>query len=60
MINREPSLKEMAKLWNLVADRLEEYSVSCPEACVEDRIYEDAPNLVEDLSEIVGYTEDEF
>jgi hypothetical protein len=57
MINDEPSIKEMAALWKCVHGYLEKIKVSCPEACCEDRVYEEAPNLVADMSEIVGFYE---
>lgn len=36
---------------------IKENKVSCAEATVEDRVYENAPDLVEELANIVGYYE---
>ena len=55
MINDEPSVKEMARLWNLVSDFIKEQTISCPEATVNDWVYENAPNLIADMCEVVGY-----
>lgn len=55
MVNDDPSVKEMAALWNVVAKFIDKNHISCAEATYEDRVFENAPNLVEDLCEIVGY-----
>ena len=55
MIDTEPSVKDMAKLWNVVAKFIEEQHLSCAETTAEDRVYENAPELVYDMCEIVGY-----
>ncbi len=36
---------------------LDDNRVSCPEATCEDRVYENAPELVEQLAELVGWYE---
>lgn len=55
MVNDEPSVKELVALWNVVAKFIDVNRISCPEATVEDRVYEKSPELVYDLCEIVGY-----
>lgn len=42
-------------LHGIVKKFIEQNHVSCPEVCCEDRVYENAPNLVEELADIVGY-----
>lgn len=55
MINDEPTVKEMAKLWALCAKFIADNHISCEETVCEDRVYENAPNLAGDIAEIVGY-----
>jgi hypothetical protein len=55
MINVEPTVKEMAELWNTVAKFITEQHISCPEATNEDWVHENATNLIADMCEIVGY-----
>jgi len=43
------------KLWEVCQKFITTNRVSCPEATCEDRVYENAPNLVEDIAEIVGF-----
>ena len=57
MLNDEPSVKEMAKLWNVCYNFIKEQHISFEEVCCEDRVYENAPNLVHEIAEIVGYYE---
>jgi hypothetical protein len=45
------------KLWELCQRFITAYRITCSEATVEDRVYEHAPELVEQISEIVGYHE---
>ena len=59
MINKNPSPEQLRHVYNLVVDFIEENRVTCPEACYNDRVYEDAPDLVGDLAEVVGYYDDE-
>lgn len=48
---REPGAKAAAIARKFIDDN----RVSCPEACCEDRVYENAPELVEKLADVVGY-----
>lgn len=47
--------RDLAKMKAIIANFIEENKVSCAEATVEDRVYENAPKLVEDLAKLVGY-----
>ena len=44
-----------AKVASIARKFIDDNRVSCEEACAEDRVYENAPNLVGDLAEVVGY-----
>lgn len=58
----EPTHAELMALWKVCKDFIEKQHVSCEEACCEDRVYEEAPNLVADIGNVVGfhqYPEDE-
>ncbi|TVO57542.1 Gp49 family protein [Denitromonas halophila] len=44
-----------AKLAAIVREFVEKQRVSCPEATCDDRVYEEAPGLVEALCNVVGY-----
>ncbi len=44
-----------AKLTVIAREFIEANRVSCPEATAEDRVYENAPDLVEKLADVVGY-----
>lgn len=46
-------------LWDLCLKFIKENCITCPETTVEDRVYENAPQLVEDIAEIVGYAKHE-
>lgn len=60
MIDREPSVKEMAALWNICADFIESQNISCAEAIHQcDWVIEHAYGLIEDICEEVGYNEDD-
>jgi hypothetical protein len=57
-----PTHAELMALWKVCKDFVEKQQVSCEECCCEDRVYEEAPNLVADIGNIVGfyqYPEDE-
>jgi hypothetical protein len=53
----EPTQAELVALWNVCKAFIEEQHVSCEEACCEDRVYEEAPNLVADIGGVVGFYE---
>ena len=58
MINDEPSVKEMAALWNICAGFIERHEISCAEAIYQrDLIAEHACELIEAICEEVGYVE---
>lgn len=46
------------RLWALCEKFIADRRVICPEATVEDRVYEHAPELVAQIAEIVGYLRD--
>ena len=51
----EPTHAELMALWNICKDFINDNHVSCPEATINDWVYENAPNLVEDIGNVVGY-----
>lgn len=51
------ALSKKDLLWELAAKFIIKNKVSCPEATGEDRVYENAPDLVYEMAEIVGYYE---
>jgi hypothetical protein len=55
-MNDEPSVKEMAALWNVCYNFIKTQRIHTEAVC-EDRVYENAPNLIEDIAEIIGYFE---
>lgn len=58
MINDEPSVKEMAALWNVCAKFIEEQGISCAEEVYQcDWVIEHAYELIEAICEEVGYVE---
>ena len=60
MIDDEPSVKDMARLWALCARFIEEQDIHCAETIYQtDRIAENALQLIEDICEEVGYNNDE-
>jgi serine protease inhibitor len=59
MIEREPSVKEMVALWHLCADFIEDHQIRYPEDTINDWVYENATNLIENICEEIGYHEDE-
>jgi hypothetical protein len=60
MINDEPSVKEMAKLWQTCIDFIKEQTINCPETIYQtDWVIENAYGLIEDICDIVGYQDDE-
>lgn len=46
---------ELLRVRAVAARFIEEHKISCAEATAEDRVYINAPLLVEDLAEIIGY-----
>ena len=59
-MNTEPSVKEMAALWNKCLEFVESQQISCPEIIYQtDWVIENAYEFIEDVCDIVGYKEDE-
>ena len=58
MIDREPSVKEMAVLWNICAKFVEDNKISCEET-IAQTIIENAYKLLKDICDEVGYCENE-
>lgn len=60
MIEREPSVKEMAALWNICVKFIEEQKIHYPETIYQtDWVIENAYGFIEDICDEVGYLEDE-
>lgn len=60
MINTEPSVKEMAALWNVCAKFIEQQKIGCPETIYQmDRVIENAYEFIQDICDEVGYYEPE-
>lgn len=56
MINVEPSVKEMAALWNICAKFIEEQEIGCAETIYQtDWVIENAYEFVENVCNVVGY-----
>ena len=59
-MNTEPSVKEMAALWNKCLEFVEAQRIGCPEIIYQtDWVIENAYEFIEDVCDIVGYKEDE-
>jgi hypothetical protein len=59
-MNIEPSVKEMAALWNKCLEFVEAQQIGCPEIIYQtDWVIENAYEFIEDVCDIVGYKEDE-
>jgi len=56
MIDKQPTIEDLKQVYNLIADFIEEHKITGPETIYQtDRVCEYAPELVEDLAEVVGY-----
>lgn len=51
----DPTVEQAKKLLEITRKFIEDNRVSCPEATTNDKVYENAPELVEQLAEVVGY-----
>ena len=59
-MNTEPSVKEMAALWNKCLEFVEAQQIGCLETIYQtDWVIENAYEFIEDVCDIVGYKEDE-
>ena len=57
-MNTEPSVKEMAALWNKCLEFVETQQITCQETIHQtDRVIENAYGFIEEVCEIVGYKE---
>jgi hypothetical protein len=58
MMNTEPSVKEMAALWNKCMQFIEAQHINCPETIYQtDWVIENAYEFIEQVCNIVGYKE---
>ena len=59
-MNDEPSVKEMAALWNKCIQFIKEQNINYPETIYQtDWVIENAYGFIEDVCDIVGYQNDE-
>lgn len=55
-MNDEPSVREMAALWNACLNFIKKHEIGCSESIYQsDRVMIAAPELVEEVCNIVGY-----
>lgn len=58
MIDHEPSVKEMAALWQHCVNFIEKQNIYCRETVYQtDRVIENSYEFVADICEIVGYVD---
>lgn len=43
------------RLFSLCRKFIDDNRISCPEATAEDRVYENAPDFVEEVAKLVGF-----
>lgn len=56
MIDYEPSVKDMAKLWNICIKFIEEQEIGAPETIYQtDWVIENAYEFIEEVCKVVGY-----
>lgn len=48
---------ELRRLVEVCQQFIIDNRISCPEATIEDRVYENAPDLIGTICEIIGYYE---
>jgi len=48
-------IRKMGALWGLCEGFIQRQKIHCAEATGEDRVYENAPELVEQIAKIVGF-----
>lgn len=59
-MNDEPSVKEMAKLWSICMQFIQDQNISCEETIHQcDWVIENAYGLIQDICDVVGYHEDD-
>lgn len=54
-----PATPSECVLWSVCEKFIRDNRVTCAEASAEDRVYENAPDLVERIADIVGYAKAE-
>ena len=47
--------EKLRVLEKIAVDFITKHTVSCDDSCIKDSVYEDAPELVGALAEVVGY-----
>lgn len=58
MIDREPSIKDMVRLWQLCAAFIEENNIYCKETVYQtDRVIENAYSFIGSICDEVGYVD---
>jgi len=55
MVHERLAREAAAGLYAIVRQFIDDNGVSCPEATASDRVYENAPLLVKQLADMVGY-----
>jgi hypothetical protein len=59
-MNDEPSVKEMAALWNKCIQFIKEQNINYPETIYQtDWVIENAYGFIEDVCDIVGYIDED-
>lgn len=57
-MNDEPSVKEMAELWNVCMKFIKAQGIGCQETIYQtDWVIENAYEFIEDICDVVGYVE---
>lgn len=60
MVDREPSVKDMAKLWQICAEFIEQQRIYDAEIVYQyDRVIENGYRLIEQICDVVGYVDRE-
>lgn len=54
-INHNPSQEELIALWKVCTNFIQKQTVRCAENTIDDRVYVNAPELVEAIGNITGY-----
>ena len=60
--NVEGAAEQIAKaltLASMLEEKVRELRITCPEATTEDRVYEQAPEIMEAICDLIGYHKDE-
>lgn len=58
MIDKEPSVKDMARLWDMCVQFIESNNISCKETVyLTDRVIENAYSFIGSICDEVGYVD---